>query len=227
VLLTELVLPLLEGVDGSRIVTTGSGSYATPFFPIKFETMPSTRETFGGYNKEYCETKWLLIAYMASLRRRLEKGETSVLPVCADPGVSPTSEMWDEQTPTMRFMARWVLFRLMKTGPQAAACQVRLSGRAARELPCCLLLTARATYNLLPAASSVLRTCSLLTRRLQVHLAVAPRESLLPGGYYHSGTKEQKLRTDTEDEALWAKAAQMLRTHLPEELHQKVAKVLG
>jgi len=181
ILLVELVLPLLEGVDGSRIVSTASGSHAMPFFPIKFETMPSTRETFGGYDKEYCETKWLLVAYMASLKSRYDAGLTTVLPVCADPGASPDSEMWDEQTLAMRVMARYVFYRLMKTPTQAAACQV--------------------------------------------HLAVAPTSSVVPGGYYHSGVTEQKMRNDTEDPVLWAKAVEMLKTHLPAELHASVAKV--
>jgi hypothetical protein len=62
--------------------------------------------TFGGYNKDYCESKWLATAYSSSLHRR------GILLAVSDPGISPTSTMWDEQTAVMRFLA-WYVFRFL------------------------------------------------------------------------------------------------------------------
>ena len=83
--------------------------------------IPSTPETYGGYNKDYAESKWLLTAYSSHLARR------GVPSVCSDPGASPDSAMWDEQVFVVRFLARYVFKFLTKTSPQAAGCMVALT----------------------------------------------------------------------------------------------------
>ena len=125
VVLTEKVLPLLEKTEGSRLVNMSSMSHADASKPIQFETIPSNADTFGGYNKDYAESKWLLTAYTSELARR--SSSCSVVAVSADPGASPDSAMWDEQSFFVRFMARYVLKFLTKTSPQAAACAAHLS----------------------------------------------------------------------------------------------------
>ena len=121
IILTEKILPLLAKTEGARVVNMSSMSHADASKPIKFETIPSTAETFGGYNKDYAESKWLLTAYTAELARR-----HGVVAVSADPGASPDSAMWDEQTWIIRFLARYVFYRLTKTSPQAAAVSAHL-----------------------------------------------------------------------------------------------------
>lgn len=115
VLLTELMIPLLTK-DTGRIVSVSTMSHKDAPKPIKWEVIPSNAETFGGYNKDYTETKWLLTAYTSHLSRR------GVQAVSADPGVSPDSSLWDEQIAFVRFMARNVFYRLAKKSSQSAAC---------------------------------------------------------------------------------------------------------
>jgi NAD(P)-dependent dehydrogenase (short-subunit alcohol dehydrogenase family) len=127
VVLTEMMLPLMNEESG-RIIHVSSLSHADAKNPIDWTAIPSTAESFGGYNKDYCESKWLLTAYSASLAARLNKsGVSKVKSVCADPGISPDSAMWDEQTFIMRFLARYVFKILTKTSPQAAGCATELA----------------------------------------------------------------------------------------------------
>ena len=118
VILTELMIPLLKGTQGSRIVNVSSMSHKDATNPVKWDVIPSNAETFGGYNKDYAESKWLLTSYTSHLSR--------ILSVSADPGVSPDSKMWDEQIAIVRFMARYVFYYLTKKTPQAAGCAARL-----------------------------------------------------------------------------------------------------
>ncbi|CAJ1944323.1 unnamed protein product [Cylindrotheca closterium] len=120
VLLTELVLPLVTKKNG-RLVHLTSMSHGDAPKPMDFTKIPSTKETFGGYNKDYAESKWLVTAYSAMLAKR---GVTSV---CADPGASPGSAMWDNQPLMIRIMARYVFRFLTKTATQAAACPTYLA----------------------------------------------------------------------------------------------------
>ena len=82
-------------------------------------------KTFGGYNKDYAESKWLLTAYTCHLSRRSDLKDT-VGAYSADPGVSPDSSMWDQQIFVIRFMARYVLYHLTKKSNQAAGCAAHL-----------------------------------------------------------------------------------------------------
>lgn len=121
VLLTELMIPLMK--EGGRFVHVSSLSHADASKPFQWNVVPSTKETFGGYNKDYAESKWLLTTYSSALNKRLESTHKgSLQSVCADPGISPDSTMWDQQTFVIRFMARYVFKFLTKTSPQAAAC---------------------------------------------------------------------------------------------------------
>mmetsp|Transcript_17071 Transcript_17071/g.46818 ORF Transcript_17071/g.46818 Transcript_17071/m.46818 type:complete len:323 (-) Transcript_17071:1269-2237(-) len=120
VILTEMVLPVVEKKKG-RFVHVSSMSHADATKPINFDTIPSTEETFGGYNKDYCESKWLLTAYSAMLAKR---GYESV---CADPGASPGSKMWDVQPLAIRILARYVFRFLTKTATQSAGCATNLA----------------------------------------------------------------------------------------------------
>ena len=131
VVLTEKMIPLLQaaassGDNGSstpRIVNLSSMSHAEASKPMDFTKIPSTKDTFGGYNKDYCESKWLLTCYTVELSRRLQR---TVLVMSADPGASPDSTMWDEVAFPIRFLARYVFKFLTKTGPQAAAVTAHL-----------------------------------------------------------------------------------------------------
>ena len=117
VVLTEKMLPLMA--EGGRIIHQSSLSHADASKPINWDVVPSDETTFGGYNKDYCESKWLATAYSSSLHRR------GILSAVSDPGISPSSTMWDEQTAVMmRFLARYVFRGLTKTSPQAASCMV-------------------------------------------------------------------------------------------------------
>lgn len=171
VVLTESLLSLLAK-DG-RIIHLSSMSHADASKPIKWETIPSTKETFGGYNKDYAESKWLLTTYSYALNKRISQPS-----VCADPGVSPDSAMWDQQAFMIRFLARYVFKPLCKTGPQAAGCAA--------------------------------------------HLAVC--DDIKGGGYYQSGVLVPALRSDTEDDESWSKAADVLEKALPEDLRWCVKK---
>ena len=123
VVLTESILPLMKS-PGGRLVHMSSLSHADVPKIIDFSKIPSTKETFGGYNKDYAESKWLLTAYSSSLARRL--AGKKIDSVCADPGVSPDSAMWDEVDAIKRFLARYVFKFLTKTTPQAAGCGTAL-----------------------------------------------------------------------------------------------------
>jgi retinol dehydrogenase-14 len=122
VVLTENMIPLMA--DGGRIVNVSSMSHADASTQINWDAIPSDETTYGGYNKDYCESKWLLTAYSSSLNRRLAP---RTLSMCADPGISPSSAMWDHQTALMRFMARYMFRFLTKTSPQAAACATHVA----------------------------------------------------------------------------------------------------
>lgn len=117
VVLTEKMLPLMA--EGGRIIHQSSLLHANASKPINWDAVPSDEMTFGGYNKDYCESKWLATAYSSSLHRR------GILSAVSDPGISPASTMWDEQTAVMRFLARYVFRFLTKTSPQAASCMVQ------------------------------------------------------------------------------------------------------
>lgn len=126
VLLTEMLLPLID-TDGGRFIHVSSLSHAEASKPVDWSVIPSTAETFGGYNKDYCESKWLLTTYSAALNDRLSKLDGSMVSVCADPGISPSSTMWDQQTFIVRFLARYVFRFLTKSSSQAAACTTHLA----------------------------------------------------------------------------------------------------
>lgn len=117
VVLTELLLPLLA--DNARIVNIGSMSHAHGPNPNNWDTVPSTEESFGGYDKDYCESKWLITAYTEHLHQR------KICAVVADPGVSPDSAMWDNVAPIKRFLVKNVFKFLTKSSAQAAACGVQ------------------------------------------------------------------------------------------------------
>jgi NAD(P)-dependent dehydrogenase (short-subunit alcohol dehydrogenase family) len=124
VVLTELMLPLMNK-EGGRIIQQSSMSHADASKPVKWETIPWTEETFGGYNKDYAESKWLLTCYSAALNKRI--ASQGVASVCADPGASPGSPMWDQQTLMIRILARYVFRFLTKSISQASACAVALA----------------------------------------------------------------------------------------------------
>ena len=130
VFLTELLIPQLKNFatknkTNARIINVSSMSHANASKPIKWETIPSTENTFGGYNKDYAESKWLLTAYTCHLSRRSDMKDT-VGAYSADPGVSPDSSMWDQQIFVIRFMARYVFYHLTKKSNQAAGCAAHL-----------------------------------------------------------------------------------------------------
>jgi NAD(P)-dependent dehydrogenase (short-subunit alcohol dehydrogenase family) len=128
VVLTELLLPLMmKGTDdGARIINVSSMSHAHGANPNNWDAVPSNKETFGGYDKDYCESKWLITAYTNSLNERYGGGgNNKIAAVCADPGVSPDSAMWDNVAPFKRFLVGTVFKFLTKTSAQAAACGVQ------------------------------------------------------------------------------------------------------
>jgi len=126
VILTELMMPLLQNGDdddkAARIVNVSSMSHHDASNPIKWNVIPSTKETFGGYNKDYAESKWLLNCYTSHLSRTFPKVQS----LSADPGISPDSSMWDQQIALIRFLARRVFYYLTKKTPQAAGCAAQL-----------------------------------------------------------------------------------------------------
>ncbi len=130
VYLTELLIPQLQtyatnSKSKARIINVSSMSHADASKPIKWETIPSTEKSFGGYNKDYAESKWLVTAYTCHLARRSDLKDT-VGSYSADPGVSPDSSMWDQQVFLIRFMARYVFYYLTKQSSQAAGCATQL-----------------------------------------------------------------------------------------------------
>lgn len=134
VILTELLIPSLSPANG-RIVHQSTMSHRDAPKPMKYDKVPSTAATFGGYNKDYCESKWLLTAYSSSLARRFAADPVCNLKsACADPGVSPDSAMWDEQIFVLRFLVRYVFKFLTKTSPQAASCAVQMAVTPLEEL---------------------------------------------------------------------------------------------
>lgn len=127
VVLTELVLPLMmmKGAgDAPRIINVSSMSHMHGANPNNWDTVPSNKDTFGGYDKDYCKSKWLITAYTNSLNERYGN---KVVAVCADPGVSPDSAMWDNVAPLKQFLVGTVFKFLTKTSAQAAACGVQLA----------------------------------------------------------------------------------------------------
>ncbi|KAL3931885.1 MAG: hypothetical protein SGBAC_011103 [Bacillariaceae sp.] len=124
VVLTELLLPSMAS-DG-RIVNISSMSHADGANPNNWDAVPSTKETFGGYDKDYCESKWLVTAYGYALSQRLAKDPKTkgMAVLAADPGVSPDSAMWDNVVPIKRYLVKYVFKFLTKTSDQAAACGV-------------------------------------------------------------------------------------------------------
>lgn len=118
VVLTELLLPFLA--DDGRVVNIGSMSHAHGSNPNNWDAIPSNKDTFGGYDKDYCESKWLITAYAQHLH-----SQRNITAVVADPGVSPDSAMWDNVTPIKRFLVKHVFKFLTKTSAQAAACGVQ------------------------------------------------------------------------------------------------------
>eukprot|EP00977_Amphora_coffeiformis_P000504 scaffold126_cov178-Amphora_coffeaeformis.AAC.3 len=126
VVLTELLLPIMAK-DGGRVINISSMSHAHGAHPNNWDAVPSTKETFGGYDKDYCESKWLITAYTHHLHERFQKAsaETKTMAsLAADPGVSPDSAMWDNVAPIKRFLVKYVFKFLTKTSDQAAACGV-------------------------------------------------------------------------------------------------------
>ena len=123
VVLTELMLPLMTK-DGARIINVSSMSHAHGPNPNNWHAVPSKKETFGGYDKDYCESKWLVTAYTNHLNERFGGKVTAV---CADPGISPDSAMWDHVSAMKRFFVGKIFKFLTKTSAQAAACGVQLA----------------------------------------------------------------------------------------------------
>jgi hypothetical protein len=70
------------------------------------------------------DSKWFLVCYTAELSRRLVAAGSSVKAVCADPGISPGSSMWDNQAAVVRILARYVFAPLTKSVSQGAATAV-------------------------------------------------------------------------------------------------------
>ena len=66
----------------------------------------------------------MVTAYTNHLNERLGGKVTAV---CADPGISPDSAMWDNVTPIKRFLVGTMFKFLTKTSAQAAACGVQLA----------------------------------------------------------------------------------------------------
>ena len=127
VVLTELMIPLMSANDdGSRIISISSMSHAHGPSPNQWDSTPSTKETFGGYDKDYCESKWLVTAYTNHLSERFKADSKNgaVTAMAADPDVSPDSAMWDNVVPIKRFLVKYVFKFLTKTSQQAAACGV-------------------------------------------------------------------------------------------------------
>uniref|UniRef100_A0A7S3V2Q2 Protochlorophyllide reductase n=1 Tax=Aplanochytrium stocchinoi TaxID=215587 RepID=A0A7S3V2Q2_9STRA len=124
VVLIEKMMPLLQAAPEARIVNLGSLSHIDAPKPIEFSKLPRNADSFGGYDIDYCEAKWLLSAYTQALNDKLSKGNAKIKAVCADPGISPNSAMWDEQPAPMRFMVRVCCVCLTHTTEQAAGTPV-------------------------------------------------------------------------------------------------------
>lgn len=134
VVLTEKLLPLIKAAPDGRVINLSSLSHKEAPNPPEWEKIPRTAANFGGYDVDYCEAKWLLSMYTALLAKRLEAEGTSVKVMDADPGISPSSSMWDEQPLMLRIMARYLCVCLTHTTEQAAATAVKLCVEDAQNL---------------------------------------------------------------------------------------------
>ena len=132
VVLTEKLLPLIQEAPHGRVINLSSLSHKEAPTPPEWDNIPRTEATFGGYDVDYCEAKWLLSMYTAILAKRLEKSNAKAMD--ADPGVSPSSAMWDDQPMMLRIMARYICACFTHTTEQAAATAVMLCATSAESL---------------------------------------------------------------------------------------------
>ncbi|GAB5359222.1 hypothetical protein AAMO2058_000525900 [Amorphochlora amoebiformis] len=119
-ILTEKLIPLLQESKAGRIINVGTMSINEVSNPIDWKSIPRNEETFGGYSVDYAEAKWHLACYTEALTRRF-KDSKNMLAISADPGIIPGSDMWDDQTCFVRFMARYVCACFTKSAEQGAA----------------------------------------------------------------------------------------------------------
>jgi len=124
--LTEKVIPMLEMASNeggvARVVNVGTMSVDETSNPVDWSQFPRSQKNFGGYHVDYAESKWMLTTYTSALHRRFEKDyKGQIQAVTADPGIIPGSDMWDDQTCCVRFMARYVFYCFTKSASQGAA----------------------------------------------------------------------------------------------------------
>lgn len=114
-LLTNLLFPLLNNTDGSRIVTLSSIAHENG--KIDFENLNAEK----GYSKvgAYGQSKLACLMFAYELQRRIDKSGSKVLALSAHPGVSNTN--LGQHVPRLLYKILLPIISLFSHSPQNAA----------------------------------------------------------------------------------------------------------
>lgn len=114
-LLTNLLFPLLNNTDGSRIVTLSSIAHENG--KIDFENLNAEK----GYSKmgAYGQSKLACLMFAYELQRRIDKSGSKVLALSAHPGVSNTN--LGQHVPRLLYKVLLPIISLFSHSPQNAA----------------------------------------------------------------------------------------------------------